>query len=288
LPSRIKKQKSKNGKQYKRSLDSTYFRHVDQLDHVQRMYEEGESLSVIKLTYNYYVANVIKGYAKRNNWSRKEKILPKDELAALVLKIKNNKSQGFGASLKCDDVVTRSINHYDSSDHRLVQKAYNICYPNSIKKCLSCEVDLKFSTFDTGYGAYNGKKICGKCINSKFTSRTRCSKASLDLFDEIYCLLNDSERAGCRYASLNSEKTISTINHQDFHPLINKRVYYLDFVIGNKNIEYDSERWHNREKDSVRDEFLATKNIQVHRVDHDECKKNRNKVLKECLNFILT
>lgn len=62
-----------------------------------------------------------------------------------------------------------------------------------------------------------------------------------------------------------------------------KRVigFYPDFVIGSKIIEIDGERWHNPEKDAVRDKKLNDEGYAVYRI---KSKENIQERIKEILS----
>jgi len=63
----------------------------------------------------------------------------------------------------------------------------------------------------------------------------------------------------------------------------NKRVigFYPDFIIGTKIIEIDGERWHNSEKDAIRDKKLNGEGFEVYRINS---KENIQERIKEILS----
>ena len=64
----------------------------------------------------------------------------------------------------------------------------------------------------------------------------------------------------------------------------------IDFMYGDKVIEFDGDYWHStenqKEKDRLRDEYLISNGYQVLRIKESEYKKDKEKIINECLLFL--
>lgn len=107
------------------------------------------------------------------------------------------------------------------------------------------------------------------------------SKISQELFWNIYNKLND--KSNIKFAELNEEQIF----------FVNKfwsKVFYVDFKKGNKIIEFDGDYWHSSEKqkniDKKRTNFLKSKGYDILRIKEKKYKKNKEKILNECLKFL--
>lgn len=58
--------------------------------------------------------------------------------------------------------------------------------------------------------------------------------------------------------------------------------------MGNKIIEYDCSKWHNPDKDKLRDKFLSNKDYKILRIDDAIYSKKENKklIIEDCLRFL--
>ena len=61
-----------------------------------------------------------------------------------------------------------------------------------------------------------------------------------------------------------------TNNNIAFSHNVRVLTYYPDFVVGNIIIEIDGARWHDKEKDKIRDNALIKEGFVVHRIDSKE------------------
>lgn len=133
------------------------------------------------------------------------------------------------------------------------------------------------------YGEVDGviryKEWIEKCTNHSHLERGY-STSSQSLFWDIYKLLSDVQRNICTFAELNEESKF----YQHLPDTI--KLHRVDFKVGNKIIEFDSEYWHDTEKDKLRDEFLQSHNYKVFRVWYRDWVKNKQKVIIKCINFI--
>jgi len=112
------------------------------------------------------------------------------------------------------------------------------------------------------------------------------SKISQELFWNIYKLLTTEQQEICRFGNLNSEEIIYL--DEIYRKRMNQTCIKIDFKVGNKIIEYDCNRWHNSDKDNLRDEFLLNRNYKILRIDDSIYSKKENKenIIKQCIRFI--
>jgi hypothetical protein len=276
---------SKTGITYKREINSTYFKSVYQIYDIQKDYESGTSLFYMAKKYNIDKYE-IRRKAKIYKWSRLEKELSHADVVGFITYVQSKTSQGFASAIKTDKSIMDYLDQNTCLSDSISKRCFDLVFPEAEKKCRSCNEPLRFATYECGYGAYKGRKICGKCINSKYSGRSCVSKVSQDLFWSIYNIIDTTLPVW--FAELNREKTISTESFQQLYPNINKHYYALDFLYNNThNIEYDGAPWHDNTKDIARDHFLKNeKNIKILRIPHAKFIKNKTDVIEECLQFL--
>lgn len=117
-------------------------------------------------------------------------------------------------------------------------------------------------------------------IKRKFKT-IKYSKISQELFWEIHSKYDGKE--DMFFAELNEEYLIYVFND-------NFMYIELDFMCGDKVIEFDGDYWHDnekrKEKDRLRDEYLISNGYQVLRIKESEYKKDKEKIINECLLFL--
>ena len=155
----------RTGDEYRknRSIKSDYFKSYYLINEMKKDYESGISLLDMQKIYDQPYE--IKRKAKVYGWHRPIIKYSIDEAIKHILNIKKTRNQGFSSAVKIDDNLMLFLDTFTDKNDSISKRCFDVVYPDSIKKCLSCCVSLKFSTFDTGYGSYKGKKICGKCRN---------------------------------------------------------------------------------------------------------------------------
>lgn len=185
-----------------------------------------------------------------------------------------------------NSIIELTKNHQIQSN-KIIERIYRIIHniePGKVFKCKKCNSDLKFYTLNTGYGNTE-HKICKNCI----TSLSGVSKPSQELFWILYKKL--SFPIACNFSELNYEKTIY-INEDDKlffhnHKKLNKKRYHIDFIFDNKIIEYNGEFWHkDKEKEIVKNKFLKRKGLLVLTILDSHYKKDPEKVINRCINFL--
>lgn len=102
------------------------------------------------------------------------------------------------------------------------------------------------------------------------------SKISQDLFWKIYKKINNKE--GCYFSELNKEILLRN----------NDKIYFPDFVYGNKIIEYDGKYWHNEESDIDRNNFYINMGYDVLIISSDEYNRNKKSedIVNKCVRFL--
>lgn len=135
------------------------------------------------------------------------------------------------------------------------------------------------------YGEEDGKKRWQNRQEQwlKNYPKNNYSKISQTLFDDIMknikCLYNE-----VYYATLNEEYTLKTKN----------KVYKLDFYIkdNKKVIEFDGDYWHdqnkpgNKSRDEQKTNDILEYGLKLLRVKERDYRKNPEKILQECLDFL--
>lgn len=276
---------SKTGIKYKREITSDYFKSTYQLEEMREDYETGVFLFVISKKYNVDKYE-IRRKANYYGWNRLERKIDHTDVVNFIEYVQKNTCQGFASAIKTEKLIMDYLNRTTTKSDSISKRCFDLVFPTADKHCRSCGTLLKFTTYESGYGAYKGRKICKSCINSKYSDRSRISKSSQELFWAIHDKLNTTMPMW--FAELNREKTVSTEKYQQKYPGINRHYYMLDFVYNNThNIEYDGAPWHCNEKDIIRDAFLTKeKNFKVLRITHSQFVKNKTAAVEECLQFL--
>lgn len=109
------------------------------------------------------------------------------------------------------------------------------------------------------------------------------SKISQELFWSVYNLLNDEQKSNTYFAELNEEYQLVT-EHVINYP---KKIINIDFKCNNIIIEYDGSYWHkNKSLDVLRDSYTKSKGYITLRVNDNDYKKNKEKIINKCKEFI--
>lgn len=137
------------------------------------------------------------------------------------------------------------------------------------------------------YGEEEGKRrkenaVIKSFLNHKFKI-TRYSKISQELFWEIYNNLDSKMQKNCYFAELNSE-FMFYVHSEDI------KVFFVDFKIGNKIIEFNGDYWHSLEevvkRDEQKKEFLFNKKYELLEIKESDYIKDKSKTIKKVLTFI--
>ena len=208
-----------------------------------------------------------------------------------VLLLYDYDNQGTTKGLKLDDpnVLNSLLNHtnnYYLYGNKITERVYRLLNdysPDFIPLCSSCDSKLKFYTFKQGYGN-SELSICSKCI----AKQSGTSRPSQKLFWDVYNNVNLDE---CYFTELNYERAVEVLPEDkkvlSSYSKLNKRRYILDFVAGNKVIEYDGTYWHSdKEKEEAKDAFLRHKGYEVLHIMDDDYTKNPEEQLNRCINFL--
>jgi len=192
-------------------------------------------------------------------------------------------------------IIHHTSTHILQSD-KLTERIYRIINDfceGDLPKCLETGQALKFYTVTKGYGNSTHqitRKGYAQNMSSVFLGS---SKISQELFWEIYNSLEGEYRPLARFGDLNSEVRVR-VNKNDikmFGPeQTNKHCYYLDFVLGTRNIEFDGTYWHSilgrTAKDEVRDAILESKGYMTLRINEQDYIKDPQKEIQKCLDFL--
>jgi very-short-patch-repair endonuclease len=110
----------------------------------------------------------------------------------------------------------------------------------------------------------------------------RYSKISQELFWSVYNQLNNKDKI--YFYELNQEYVIRIPQKYNF----NNSVMIVDFIQGNKIIEYNGEYWHTKEKDNKRLEILNNMGYDVLYVSSDTYHRNNkdNSIVNKCVKFL--
>lgn len=177
---------------------------------------------------------------------------------------------------RCKKMDNSSLNYFQNKYGNKVGKKYY--KENSKKHAITLEKMINKYGESLGEQKYNDwiYKITKILINNN-----TYSKISQELFWSIYNKLND--KSNINFSELNNEEEF----------FINKdwaKVIFVDFKKDNKIIEFDGDYWHksNKQKklDKKRDLFLKSKGYDILRIKEKEYKKNKEKILNECLQFL--
>lgn len=121
------------------------------------------------------------------------------------------------------------------------------------------------------------------------------SLISQSLFWKIYEIIKN-DYSTIKFATLLNNKGDSDWSgksHEQYISGKNNEMFFLDFYIGDtlKVIEFDGEYWHNKIKkvkirDKKKDDFLSENGYKLLRIKEEDFRKNPEKIINECLNFI--
>ena len=206
-------------------------------------------------------------------------------------------NQGLVKQIKYDDpsLYTSILNL--TKDHTLqsnkfterLYRIFNNYEQNEVDVCKFCKEPLIFYTFDVGYGL-SDNHICKTCIPNHCGFGV--SKISQELFSSIFMQLSDCSKSTCKFHG-NGGELILSINPEEHIKLapyknhMNKHKYHIDFVNGQKIIEFDGSYWHkDAMKDNVKDMFLKLRGFDVLHVNEEDYYKNKDETIQRCLNFL--
>lgn len=104
----------------------------------------------------------------------------------------------------------------------------------------------------------------------------KVSKISQEIFWAIYNKLEN--KSNCFFHELNKEFFIKN----------NNLIFFPDFVLNKKIIEYDGVYWHNDVKDKIRNEFYKKMGYDVLVITSNEYNRNKKEqsVIEKCLKFL--
>lgn len=192
-----------------------------------------------------------------------------------------------------DTIVELTKDHFLQSD-KITERIYRILnnYTSNQKDiCRTTDEPLKFYTISKGYGNSNLKvSKTGFVWTDNFC--LGYSKISQDLFWKIYNLLPEKYKHKVKFSELNYEVKIK-VDIKDYNSGIcdNRYSYIADFIMENKNIEFDGDYWHGFEnvriKDKKRDLYLSKLGYKILRVKEMDYKKDPQKVIRKCIKFLV-
>jgi very-short-patch-repair endonuclease len=267
-------------------IKKTYFK--NNIDN-EILKSELEEFSIKELCVKYKIEpNEI----KRRVGNISEKTYSWEEIKN-ILSLYDIYSKYFARQISKDDfnvyqsVLNLTKDHILQSN-KITEKLYRLLNnykDKDVVTCKKCKSVLKFYTLKNGYG-HTKHNICRNCICSISGS----SKPSQELFWKLYKKLNSPKK--CNFSELNNERTLY-VNQIDRSTLfeykkLNKKRYHIDFMLKNKIIEYDGEYWHNDiEKETAKNKFLKNKGYLVLHIKDSDYKKNPEKVIERCIEFLL-
>lgn len=227
-------------------------------------------------------------------WSRSfhappPKLLTRKETKRRCGLLQKHYSQSISEVIAHDPSLKKSIEHWTKNhvlhSDKVTERIYRILHDfkaDEVKACVVENIPLKFYTLKKGYGN-SDKQVC-YLVNDL---PKKISDSSQKLFDSICEQLSEELRNEARYATRGREYRVCILQDDPFqHPMRNKRNYYLDFKLKHLNIEFDGSRWHNRERDLVRDAYLSSRNYKILRIDYQEFTKHQEETIEKCLSFI--
>lgn len=275
----------------KYDLEIDYFVNSNIKENINK--EEYKDLSPIELSQIFGVeVQTIKYYKK--TFTKKQY-----DLETIKEKFKeynyNFNNRGLVKQIRCtDENVYNSILKLTKNQHlqsnkftERIYRLFNNYSEDKIEKCKYCKNQLKFYTYELGYGnsEHNICKTCNHSING-------VSLISQKLFWSIYKKLDLKEKQFCKFSELNIEKKIY-ITDKDKYSLpevidkLNKNCYFIDFIFNNKIIEFDGTYYHkDKDKDMAKDKFLNLKGYEVLHIDELEYKNYPEQILNKCIQFL--
>lgn len=207
-------------------------------------------------------------------------------------------NRGFPKQLLQDDKALYDSIIYHTRDHlvtstKITEKIYRLLNdfsPKELVTCKHCDVILQFYNFGLGYG--NSKiGICRNCLAKH--NGFGVSEISQNLFWAIYN--NLETKSNCYFNELNNEYKIYIEEKDkylfgDDYIYLNKSRYNIDFLYGDKIIEFDGTYWHQDEyaikKDIIKDKFLLEKGYKILRIPEKDYVENPEQTIQRCLTFL--
>jgi very-short-patch-repair endonuclease len=266
-------------------IDITYFKNNIDKELLNSEFEK-YSIKELSIRYNTDTKSI----------KRRCKYLPTIEYdiprLKSIIKLYDIFNQGFAKQIELDDInvynsILRHTENHSVESEKITEKIYRLINSFSfdeVNKCRNCENRLKFYTMEMGYG--NSKhSICLDCQ----TIIRGVSIPSQQLFWRLYELLRQPKN--CHFAELNHEVRIIVTDEDKIkfsnHEKLNSNRYYVDFVLGDKIIEYDGEKFHqDDEKEDIKNRFLMSKGYKILHVKNLEYFKNKEQTIQKCLNFL--
>lgn len=185
--------------------------------------------------------------------------------------------------------IINITNNHILFGNKFTERIYRIVndfHPNQVIKCKYCDNRLKFYTYEEGYGCLHN--ICKHCLPKH--NGFGISKISQILFNNIFKKLSLYYTDRCFYHNLNREFIIH-ITHDErikFNNNLNKFRYSVDFLFNNKIIEFDGKYWHsNVDREKEREKFILSKKYEIFHVREMDFRKTPEKVIEECLIFLM-
>ena len=121
--------------------------------------------------------------------------------------------------------------------------------------------------------------------------KSNFSKVSQTLFWDVYSKMSEEDQKDTFFAQLgkNKKKDDSGKNNEK-SLIVNNKVISPDFLIESKKmvIEFDGDYWHSKRqnKDAYRDRILRESGYTVLHIPEKDFKKDAEKVVQSCLDFI--
>ena len=138
--------------------------------------------------------------------------------------------------------------------------------------------------WESPYLEYYNNKISTLHENNSKLFKDTYSKMSQNLFNEIVKYIQPTNKI--YYATNNGEFFINLDDETKLK--LGKHCIKPDFKVGKKIIEFNGEYWHNKSKDEdeLRYSLMREMGFNVMVIDEKEYKKNKEKVLNDCINFV--
>ncbi len=120
------------------------------------------------------------------------------------------------------------------------------------------------------------------------------SKISQELIWGIFQKLTIQQKLDSEFATYLGEKIINLEKEDKVFILektgIARNSFYLDFICGNKIIEYNGEYWHSKTQkyDKYRKEILEKMGYEVLFIEEKDYKQGKKETINKCINFINT
>jgi len=143
------------------------------------------------------------------------------------------------------------------------------------------------------YGKIEGKKIWLKRQEKWISNNKKCnfSKISQQLFWSIYEKINKND--DIFFATIKNGTLDNSGKNNEYRLSLTNCVVIPDFFIKNQNkiIEFDGTYYHRKTPENInrtlkRDKELIKDGFEIFHVNEYDYRKNPNKVLKECLDFL--